>query len=231
MPARIDGAASGSSIARRRSRGDSPSASAACAVRIERREPGVRVAHDRQQRVERQRHQRRQRADRPQRGDQEREQRKRRNGLDHAHGGEHALAERGVPRSDHAERNADAHRRRERDEDEHQMLARESPEVGPEQRIDETAPRAAAGSPGDTGEEAVGGCREGLAVELRCGIHAHHRRCVDASLAALQSHARPPEIAAAHRAGRRAQRRSAETHRGRPRAYRRRKRAILASVV
>src|SRR5437762_1187143 len=102
-------------------------------------QPGTRVANDRQQPVKEQRDQRRQDADRADGGDKKSEKRERRDGLDHADDAENRLGRaRQLGRHD-AERNAHGDARSERRQYQHEVLARESPEVGAEQRADEAA--------------------------------------------------------------------------------------------
>src|SRR5579859_2087003 len=141
----------------------------------DRQQPGTRIAHDRQQRIEEERDQRGKNTDRADGSDQECEKRERRNRLDHADDAKDHLRSPRQLGGRNAERDADHDARDEGDEHEQEVLARQAPEVGTEQRADEIALRAAR----LTEEEP---CRlgEGLTLELRRRIHADHQARIDA---------------------------------------------------
>src|SRR5688572_30750904 len=98
----------------------------------------MRVAGNRQQRVEKERDQRRPHANRPGDGNEKREQRERRDGLQQAGKNQHRLRYPGVLRGDQAERYADQSSDGERREHKPQVLKEEATEVGGEQGAPKT---------------------------------------------------------------------------------------------
>ena len=157
-------------MARRHWAGVRPSACAGQAQALRHpAQPGCGVAHDGQQRVQRQRHQRRHGADGAQQRNQHRQQGQRRHGLQQA--GEPAAPSRAVAacgNTQHPQRHGHQRRQRHRNHHQHQVLAGEPRQVGPEQ----LGPQAAAGRVGHGGAVQRAGAAVGAAVALPAALGA-----------------------------------------------------------
>src|SRR5919197_920166 len=143
-------------------------------------ETRVRVAHDRQQRVEEKREQRGNSSDGADERDEKGEERERRDRLDYAHQAEDRLRGARQLCRGYAQRYAGGDRRGERNGDQHEMLARQAPEIATKERGEEPAALAARGC--GAAREECRGLREALAFELGRRVHADHQARVDASL-------------------------------------------------
>src|SRR5919197_893555 len=142
-------------------------------------EPRVRVAHDRQQRIEEKREQRGSSADGADERDEKGEERERRDRLDYAHQAEDRLRGARQLCRGYAQRYAGGDRGGERNGDQHEMLARQAPEIGTEERGEEPAALGARGC--GAAREERRRLREALAFELGGRVHADHEARVNAS--------------------------------------------------